>query len=193
MPEHEPIRILREEILSDDWARLTRYVIDYRRRDGIWEQQVRQVYDRGHGAAILPYDPERRSVLLVRQFRLPAYLAGHRDLLIEACAGLLDANDPETAIAKEAEEELGYRLRQPVRVFAPFMSPGSVSERLYHFIARYSPADRIAAGGGSAHEGEDIEVLELPIDEALAMIADGRIIDAKTILLLQHVRLSGLI
>ena len=188
-----PIRILKEEVLSDDWARLTKYTILYRRRDGVTETQIRQVYDRGHGAAILPYDTARRTVLLVRQFRMPAYLTGHPEPLIEACAGLLDENDPETAIAKEAEEELGYRVHQPKMVFAPYMSPGSVSERLYHFVAEYSPSDRIAEGGGAAHEGEDIEVLEPTIDEALAMIDDGRIIDGKTILLLQYVRLKGLI
>jgi nudix-type nucleoside diphosphatase (YffH/AdpP family) len=193
MAENEPIRIRKSEILSDEWARLTKYTIDYRRRDGRWETQIRQVYDRGHGAAILPYDPLRRTVLLVRQFRMPAYVTGHPEPLIEVCAGLLDEHDPETAIAKEAEEELGYRFRNIRRVFAPYMSPGSVSERLYHFIAEYSPADRISKGGGAAHEGEDIEVLELQIDEALAMTEDDRIIDAKTILLLQYVRLKKLI
>lgn len=193
MAEDGPIRIRSTEVLVDDWAKLTKYTIDYRRNDGRWETQIRQVYDRGHGATILPYDPLRRTVLLVRQFRMPAYVTGHPDPLIEACAGLLDEHDPETAIAKEAEEELGYRFRNIRRVFAPYMSPGSVSERLYHFIAEYSPADRISKGGGSAHEGEDIEVLELGIDEALAMTEDDRIIDAKTILLLQYVRLKGLV
>ncbi len=193
MPVEAPIRILKQEILSDDWARLTRYTIDYRRRDGIWETQIRQVYDRGHGAAILPYDTTRRTVLLVRQFRMPAYLTGHPEPLIEACAGLLDENDPATAIAKEAEEELGFHLRNPRLVFSPYMSPGSVSERLFHFVAEYTPADRIAEGGGAAHEGEDIEVLEPTMDEAMAMIEDGCIIDGKTILLLQYVRLKGLI
>jgi nudix-type nucleoside diphosphatase (YffH/AdpP family) len=193
MGSEEPIRILQEDVLSDDWARLTRYKILYRRRDGATETQIRQVYDRGHGAAILPYDPVRRTVLLVRQFRLPAYVTGHPEPLIEACAGLLDENDPETAIAKEAEEELGYHLKRPRLVFAPYMSPGSVSERLYHFVAEYVPGDRIAEGGGAAHEGEDIEILEPEIDMALQMIDDGRIIDAKTILLLQYVRLKRLI
>jgi nudix-type nucleoside diphosphatase (YffH/AdpP family) len=193
MASGEPIRILNEEVLSDDWARLTRFTIDYRRRDGTWERQIRQVYDRGHGAAILPYDVSRHTVLLVRQFRMPAYLTGHPEPLIEACAGLLDENDPETAIAKEAEEELGYRVRHPRLVFAPYMSPGSVSERLYHFVAEYTPEDRVADGGGAAHEGEDIEVLEPTIADALAMIENGRIIDGKTIMLLQYVRLKGLI
>lgn len=193
MSGDEPIRIRKSEILSDEWAVLTKYTIDYRRADGTWEKQIRQVYDRGHGAAILPYDPQRRTVLLVSQFRMPAYVTGHPEPLIEVCAGLLDKHDPETAIAKEAEEELGYRLKDIRRIFAPYMSPGSVSERLYHFIAEYSPADRISKGGGAAHEGEDIEVLELGIDEALAMTEDGRIIDAKTILLLQYARLKGLV
>jgi nudix-type nucleoside diphosphatase (YffH/AdpP family) len=188
-----PVRIVEANVLADDWARLTKYVIDYRRADGTWERQVRQAYDRGHGAVLLPYDPKRGTVLLVRQFRLVAWLNGDGDPhLIEACAGLLDANDPETAIAKEAEEELGIRLRDARRVFAPYMSPGSVTERLTFFIAEYEPSDRIGAGGGAAHEGENIEVLELPLERALAMVETGEIADAKTIMLLQHVRLKGL-
>ncbi|RUZ22353.1 NUDIX domain-containing protein, partial [Mesorhizobium sp. M7A.F.Ca.CA.001.04.1.1] len=132
------IRVRSEEILSDDWAILKKTVLDYRRRDGQWETQIRQTYDRGDGAVILPYDPLRSTVLLVRQFRYPAYVTGHREPLIEACAGLLDENDPETAIRKEAEEELGYRLKDIERLFSPYMSPGSVTERLWFFIGRYS-------------------------------------------------------
>jgi nudix-type nucleoside diphosphatase (YffH/AdpP family) len=188
-----PVRILSSEILSDEWARLTRYTIEYRRRDGVREKQVRQVYDRGHGAVILPIDPERGTVLLVRQFRMPVWLDDGNGVLIEACAGLLDRQDPETAIRKEAEEELGYRMKEIVQVFNPFMSPGSVSERLACYVAHYSPADRISEGGGAVAEGEDIEVLELPLDEAFAMIRTGAISDAKTIMLLQHVKLEGLL
>ena len=184
------IRIRSEEVLSDDWAVLKKTVLDYRRRDGQWETQIRQTYDRGDGAVILPYDRERDTVLMVRQFRYPAYVTGHREPLIEACAGLLDENDPETAIRKEAEEELGYRLKDIERLFSPYMSPGSVTERLWFFVARYSPADRISAGGGAPEEGEDIEVLEMPLDEALACIADGRIVYAKTIILIQHLKLN---
>ncbi|RWD50390.1 MAG: NUDIX domain-containing protein [Mesorhizobium sp.] len=184
------IRIRSEEVLSDDWAVLKKTVLDYRRRDGKWETQIRQTYDRGDGAVILPYDPERSTVLLVRQFRYAAYVTGHREPLIEACAGLLDEHDPETCIRKEAEEELGYHLKDVDRLFSPFMSPGSVTERLWFFVARYSPTDRISDGGGAPEEGEDIEVLEMPLDEALAGIADGRIIDAKTIILIQHLRLN---
>ncbi len=184
------IRIRSEEVLSDDWALLKKTVFDYRRRDGDWETQTRQTYDRGDGAVILPFDPERRTVLLVRQFRFPAYVTGHQEPLIEACAGLLDADDPETCIRKEAEEELGYRLRGVKHLFTPYMSPGSLTERLSFFVADYTPADRISEGGGAADEGEDIEVLEMTLDDAVAGITDGRIIDAKTIILLQHLKLT---
>jgi nudix-type nucleoside diphosphatase (YffH/AdpP family) len=187
------VEILKQEVLLDDWSVVTKYTIDYRRRDGRHETQIRQVYDRGDGAAILPYDPGRGCVLLVRQFRMPAWVTGEAAMLIEACAGLLDKQDPESCIRKEAEEELGYRIGRPRLVFAPYTSPGSVSERLYCFIAEYSPADRVSQGGGEEHEGEDIEVLEIGSKEAFAMIADGRIIDAKTIMLLQYARLEKLI
>jgi len=186
-----PILIRSVEILSDDWAILKKFTFDYRRRDGSLERQVRQTYDRGHGAVILPYDPGRGTVLLVRQFRLPAYVSGHPEPLIEACAGLLDRDDPETCIRREAEEELGYRLRDLQPVFHAFMSPGSVTERLMFFIARYAPDDRVGQGGGDRHEGEDIEVLEVSLEEALEMTDDGRIIDGKTIMLLQHLKLKG--
>lgn len=189
----DPVRVVNSEVLADDWATLTKYTIDYRRRDGARETLTRQVYDRGHGAAVLPCDPDRGTVLLVRQFRMPVYLDAPSDgWLIEACAGLLDEREPEAAILREAREELGYDLRQLERVFDVFMSPGSVRERLALFTARYSPADRTSAGGGAADEGEDIEVLELPLDDAMAMVENGGIADAKTIMLLQHARLSGI-
>jgi nudix-type nucleoside diphosphatase (YffH/AdpP family) len=140
---------------------------------------------------VLPYDPARGTVLLVRQFRLPAHLAGRTDPLIEVCAGKLDADDPETCARREAEEELGYRLGPLERAFEAFMSPGAVTERISFFLAPYSAADRVSAGGGHESEGEDIEVLELAFDEALAMVGRGQIVDAKTILLLQHLKLSG--
>ncbi len=189
------VRILSEQVLADDWAKLTKYTIDYTRHDGRSEKQIRQVYNRGNGAGILPVDSGRGTVLLVRQFRMPVYMnkpPHDGGMLIEVCAGLLDANDAETAIRKEAEEELGYRLKAVRRVYDAFMSPGSVSERLSLFVAEYSPADRISAGGGEIGEGEDIEVLELSLDEALAMVARGVIIDAKTIMLLQYAALEKL-
>ena len=190
------VRILGHEVLADDWARLTKYSIELKRRDGVWEKQIRQVYDRGNGAAILPIDPERGTVLLVCQFRMPVYLnpapgTAARGMLIAACAGLLDRNDPEAAIRKEAEEELGYRLRAVHKVFDTYMSPGSVSERLSLFVADYSPSDRISAGGGEVSEGEDIEVMELRLEEALTLVDRGEIADAKTIILLQHAKLRG--
>ena len=176
-------------MLADDWAVLTKYRIAWRRADGTEQELIRQAYDRGNGAVILPFDPARRNVLLTRQFRLPAYLNGDDGLLVEAAAGLLDEADPETRIREEAEEELGLLLRDVRQVMDVFMSPGSVTERLFFFIAHYEAADRVSSGGGLEAEGEEIEVLELPLGEALAWIGDGRIRDAKTIILLQHLAL----
>ncbi|WP_106751789.1 NUDIX domain-containing protein [Pannonibacter carbonis] len=184
------VEIDTQELLSANWGRLTKYGFRYRRSDGDWQPQVREVYDRGHGAVLLPYDPVRRHVLLTRQFRLPALVSGHAEELIEAPAGLLDNADPETRIRLEVEEETGYRLGPVEQLFAPFMSPGSVTERLTFFIAPYSPADRISDGGGKADEGEDITVLDLPFDEVMGLVAAGRIPDAKTILLLYHLALT---
>jgi len=184
------IRIRSVEVLSDGWSRLDRTLFDYRRRDGGWETQARETYRRGNGAVILPFDRKRSCVLLVRQFRFPAYVSGHAEPLIEACAGLLDEDDPETCILREAEEELGYRLRAVRHLYTPFMSPGSVTERLSFFTADYSAADRVSEGGGAPGEGEDIEVLEMGLDEALEASGDGRIMDAKTIMLLQHLKLE---
>lgn len=186
------IRNLSSEILSDDWAVLTKHTFELKRRDGVWEKQIRQTYDRGHAAVILPYDPARDTVLLVRQFRLPVFLQGNKVPLIEACAGLLDDNDPETCIRKEAEEELGYRLGAVKKIYDIYMSPGSVTERLSFFTAEYSPSDRVSEGGGDASEGEDIEVLEMTLAEAMALVESGGIIDAKTVMLVQHLALRGM-
>jgi len=192
MSPEPTLRILKVEVLSDDWAVLKKTTLEYLRRDGTWSTQIRQTYDRGDGAAVLPYDPARGAVLLVRQFRYPAYVHDHREMLIEVCAGLLDADDPETCARKEAEEELGYRLGKLTLVFDAFMSPGSVTERVSLYVGRYSANDRISDGGGHAGEGEDIEVIEIGLDDALAMVTRGEIIDAKTIMLLQHAKLAGL-
>ncbi len=183
------LRIRQVQTLSDDWYVLKKTSFDWRRSDGTWQTMSRETYDRGNGAALLPYDPVRRTVLLTRQFRFPAYVNGCDDLLIEAAAGLLDHASPEDRIRAEVEEELGLRLRDTRQVFSCYMSPGSVTERLYFFVAEYDATMRIGAGGGNAQEGEDIETLELTMDTAMAMIADGRIQDAKTILLLQHAAL----
>jgi nudix-type nucleoside diphosphatase (YffH/AdpP family) len=178
------------EVLSDGWAELSKHTFELKRRDGTWDKQVREIYDRGNAAVILPYDPLSGTVLLVRQFRLPAFLQGDRAPLIEACAGLLDGNDPETCIRKEAEEELGYRLGAVTHIYDIYMSPGSVTEKLSFFTAEYSPADRVSDGGGEVSEGEDIEVLEMPLGDALALVASGGIIDAKTVMLVQHLALQ---
>lgn len=179
------VRVRDERLLSDHWYVLKAARFDFRRRDGRWQTSVREVYDRGNGAAILLYDLQRRSVVLTRQFRYPAFVNGHDDLMIEVPAGVLDAADAEACIRAEAEQEAGYRVRAPRKVFEAFMSPGAVTERLHFFVAEIAAADRVSAGGGLDHEGEDIEVFDCAFDEALAMVARGEIVDAKTILLLQ--------
>ena len=179
------IRVKDVRLLSDNWYTLKTTTLEWQRADGEWQTQHRETYDRGNGATLLPYNRARRTVMLVKQFRYPAYVNGCDDLLIEAAAGLLDNESPETRIRTEAEEEIGYRLRDIRKIFEAYMSPGSVTEKLHFFVAEYQPDMKIGAGGGNPDEGEDIEVLELAIDEALAMISDGRIMDAKTIMLLQ--------
>ncbi len=183
----ERIRIRSVELLSDGWTKLTKTVIDFRRRDGRWDRQTREVYERGEAATVLPCDPDRGTVLLVRQFRLPVYLASRAEDLLETCAGVLDSGeDAETCIRREAEEEMGYRLQDLKRLYTAYTIPGSVTEQMTFFTARYSPADKVSHGGGHAEEGEDIEIVEMSLDDAFAAISDGRIVDAKTILLIQH-------
>lgn len=184
------VRVKNVEILSDRRYRLDEVEFDYRRGNGEWQTQKREVFDRGHAATLLPYNLAKRTVVLARQFRLPAYLAGHDDLMIEAAAGMLDDETPEKRIRSEAEEEIGYRLHDVRKVFEAFMSPGSVTEKLHFFVAEYDAAMRVGNGGGLEEEGEDIEVLELSIEQALAMISDGRIVDAKTVMLLQYAALN---
>jgi nudix-type nucleoside diphosphatase (YffH/AdpP family) len=183
------IRVQDVRVLSDSHYVLKTTTLQWRRANGEWQTQSRETYDRGNGAALLPYNLAQRTVVLVRQFRYPAYVGGYDDLMIEAAAGLLDDETPEIRIRAEAEEETGYRLGDIRKVFEAFMSPGAVTEKLHFFVAEYTPSMRVGSGGGLAEEGEDIEVLELPIDAALAMIADGRIVDAKTIMLLQYAAL----
>ncbi|WEO79406.1 NUDIX domain-containing protein [Cryobacterium sp. SO2] len=188
------VSVERVEVTSDGWHVLRRTTFGYRRRDGRVVTQQRETYDRGNGATILLYDPARRTVLLTRQFRYPAYVNGHADgMLIETAAGLLDDDAPDVAIRREAAEELGVAVGELQHVFDLYMSPGSVTERVHFYAARYSPADRVDAGGGVAEEGEDIEVLEIPLDDALAMVADGRIVDGKTVILLQWAESAGLL
>ncbi|WP_394787882.1 GDP-mannose pyrophosphatase NudK [Rhodoferax sp.] len=187
------IRIVEQKVLSDDWYLLKKNTFELRRRDGSWQRQSRETYDRGNGATILLYHPGQGTVVLTRQFRFPTFVNGNPDgMLIETCAGLLDQDDPATCIRRETEEETGFRLRDVRKVFEAYMSPGSVTERVFFFVGEYSAADKVSDGGGEHHEGEDIEVLELPLATALAMVDDGRICDGKTILLLLYAQLHGL-
>ena len=188
------VAVGRVEVTSDGWHVLRRTTFSYRRRDGRQVTQQRETYDRGNGATILLYDPDRRTVLLTRQFRYPAYVNDHADgMLIETAAGLLDDDAPDVAIRREASEELGVTVGELRHVFDLYMSPGSVTERVHFYVAVYGPSDRLAPGGGLPEEGEDIEVMEIPSDEALAMVGDGRIVDGKTVLLLQWASLAGLL
>jgi len=184
------IRIKDVRVLSDNHYTLQTTTFEWRRADGEWQTQHRETYDRGNAVALLPYNLAQRTVVLVRQFRFAAYVNGYDDLLIEALAGLLDNESPEARVRAEAEEETGYRLGEIRKIFEAFLSPGAVTEKLHFFVAEYQPDMRIGSGGGIASEGEDIEVLELSIDEALAMIGDRRIVDAKTIMLLQYAALN---
>lgn len=187
------IRIQSVETLSDDWYVLKKTTYDYQRRDGSWQTVSRETYDRGNGATVLLYNTTHKTVVLTRQFRFPAYVNQHSGMLIETCAGLLDEDDPLSAIQREAAEETGFVVQEPLQVFEAFMSPGSVTERLYFFVAEYQHDEKLAAGGGVEADGEDIEVLEIPFQEALKMIESGEIADGKTIMLLQYAALKGLI
>ncbi|MFE1408553.1 NUDIX domain-containing protein [Streptomyces sp. NPDC058770] len=192
--DRNPDIVIRDvELTSRGWHVLRRTTFDYRRRDGRWETQQRETYDRGNGVVVLPYDADRGCVLLTRQFRYPAYVNDHPDgMLIEAAAGLLDGDAPLAAVRREAAEELGVALGPLTHILDAYMSPGSVTERLHFYAAPYTSADRTGSGGGLEEDGEDIEVLELPFSEALSMVRDGRIADGKTIMLLQWAALNGL-
>ena len=191
MSVKDRVRVREVKLLSDNWYTLKTTAFDWRRSDGSWQRMHRETYDRGNGATLLAYNRARRTVLLTRQFRYPAFVNGWDDLLIEAAAGLLDNAAPEERIRAEVEEELGYRLGTVHKVFECFMSPGSVTEHLTFFAGTYSAATRSGAGGGEAGEGEHLDVVEVTLDEAAAMIADGRICDAKTVLLVDWARRRG--
>ena len=185
------ITIQKTELLSDNWYTLNKVTFDYKIDSNDSETQVREVYDRGNGAVILLYNKAKKTVVLTRQFRLPTYLNGNTSgMVIEACAGLLDAEDPEECIIRETEEETGYRLTSVKKVFQSYMSPGSVTEILHFFIGEYHPNMKVSEGGGLAEEHENIEVLEYPFNEAYQMITSGEIIDAKTIMLLQYAKIN---
>ncbi len=183
------VRILNEEILSNNWYTLKKFTFDYLKKDGSRQTQTREAYDRGNGAVILLFNKNDKTVILTRQFRLPTFINGNADgMLIEACAGLLDKDQPEVAIKRETEEETGYQVKEVRKIFEAYMSPGSVTEILYFFVAEYSSNEKINEGGGV--EGEDIDVLELPFEKALAMIDTGEIKDGKTIMLLYYAHVN---
>ena len=188
------IKILKTELLSDSWCILNKVTLEYQKDDTTWETQIREVYDRGNGAAILLYNSNKKTVVLTQQFRLPTYLNGNKTgMMIEVCAGLLDKDNPEQCIIRETEEETGYRLTKVQKVFETYMSPGSVTEILYFFVGEYNAKMKVSDGGGIVTEHENINVLELPFEQAYNMIASGEIKDAKTIMLLQYAKINNLI
>ncbi|MBL4677203.1 MAG: GDP-mannose pyrophosphatase NudK [Mucilaginibacter sp.] len=188
------VRNLQTTVLSDNWYTLRKATYELLSRDGEWQAQQREAYDRGNGAVILLYNKAEGKVILTRQFRLPTYLNGNEDgYLIEACAGLLDEHNPEDCIRKETEEETGYKISHVEKIFEAYMSPGSVTEILYFFVAEYSKDMKVSEGGGLADETESIEVLELEFSHALDMVKTGEINDAKTIMLLQYAQINGLL
>lgn len=190
---NERIKLKTTEILSDNWYILKKVTYEYRNNQGQWETQTREAYDRGNGAVILLYHPEKKTVILTRQFRLPTYINGNdTGMLIEACAGLLEQHHPEDCIRKETEEETGYRISKVRKIFEAYMSPGSVTEILHFFVAEYDDHMKIHEGGGLEEEQENIEVLELPFAQAYGMIATGEIRDGKTIMLLQYALINHL-
>ncbi|WP_316784849.1 GDP-mannose pyrophosphatase NudK [Pedobacter frigiditerrae] len=188
------VKILKTELLSDNWYILKKLTYEYLKKDGTHQQQTREVYDRGNGATILLYNKAQQTVILTKQFRLPTFVNGNEDgMLIEACAGLLDKDNPEDCIKRETEEETGYKIKDVRKIYEVYMSPGSVTEKLYFFIAEYDSEMKINDGGGVEGEEENIEVLELLIDDAMEMMDSGEIRDAKTIMLLQYIKLKNIL
>ncbi|CAH0993984.1 GDP-mannose pyrophosphatase NudK [Emticicia aquatica] len=188
------VKVIEEKILSNNWYVLKKITFDYRNKNGEWQTQSREAYDRGNGAVILLYNTDNKTIVLTEQFRMPTYINGNdTGMLIEACAGLLDKDNAEDCIRRETEEETGYRIGEVKKVFEAYMSPGSVTEMLYFFVAEYSKAMKINEGGGAEDEQENIDVLEIPFKKALEMVANGEIKDGKTIMLLQYAQINGLL
>lgn len=188
------IRVLSSEVLSNNWYILKKYVYEYLKKDGTVEVQHREVYDRGNGATILLYDKKEKNVILIKQFRMPTYVNGNETgMVIEACAGLLEKENPEECIRRESEEETGYKVNEVRKIFESYMSPGSVTEIIHFFVAEYSKDMKVNDGGGLDSEHENIEVLEIPFAKALQMIETGEIKDGKTIMLLQYAQINKLL
>lgn len=190
---NDKIKILKTEILSDNWYVLKKITYEVF-KDGEWKKQTREAYDRGNGATILLYNRKNKTVILTRQFRLPSFINGNESgMLIEACAGLLDKDNAEDCIKRETEEETGYQIKDVRKIFEAYMSPGSVTEILYFFVAEYAASMKVHEGGGVEEEQEHIEVLEIKLDDAMHMIETGEIKDGKTIMLLQYAKLNHLV
>lgn len=188
------IKIKQTDLLSNNWYLLNNVTFDFLRKDGVWITQKREVYDRGNGAAILLYNSQQKTIILTRQFRLPSYLNGNETgMMIEVCAGLLDQDHPEQCIIRETEEETGYRIKSVQKIMETYMSPGAITEILHLFVGEYDASMKVNEGGGLEHEQEEIEVIEMPFEEAYNRIATGEIKDAKTILLLQYVKINELV
>ena len=192
--KNDKIKIKATELLSDNWYTLNKVTFEYQKKNGEWETQSREAYDRGNGATILLYNQKRKTVILTKQFRLPTYVNGNESgMMIEACAGLLDHDNPEDCIRKETEEETGYKVSKVQKIFESYMSPGAVTEILHFFVAEYDTAMKVSEGGGLAEEHENIEVLELDFEKAFNMIYTGEIKDGKTIMLLQYAKIHQLL
>ena len=188
------VKNIKKVLLSDNWYTLNNIIFDYQMKDGAWVKQAREAYDRGNGATVLLYNKKKHTVVLVSQFRMPTYLNGNASgMMIETCAGLLDGDDPETCVIKEAEEESGFKVTRVEKVFEAYMSPGAVTEIIHYYVAEYNEQDKIGEGGGLASEQEDITVMEVDFEKALDMIKTGQIKDAKTIMLLQYAKINGLL
>ena len=188
------INIKKTEILSDNWAKLSKITLDYTKEDGSVEEQKREVYDRGDGATILLFNKIKKTVILIKQFRLPTYLNKNESgFLIEACAGVLEEEHPEACIKRETEEETGYQLHDVKKIFQAYMSPGAVTEIIHFFVAEYDNEMKKGKGGGLVSEHENIEVIEISFETAYNMIASGEIVDGKTIMLLQYAKINQLI
>ena len=188
------IKVTETKLLSDNWYILNKVTFSYQKENEKIQNHVREVYDRGNGAGILLYNSTKKTVILTRQFRLPTFLNGNKTgMMIEVCAGLLDKDNPEECIIRETEEETGYRIKKVEKVTETYMSPGAVTEILYLFTGEYDESMKVSDGGGLASEQENIQVLEYTFDQAYAMIESGEIVDAKTIILLQHAKIKGLI
>ena len=191
---HPTVHIKKIELLSDNWYSLRKVIFDYQKKDGTWETQEREAYDRGNGAVILLYNKAQQTIILTRQFRMATYVNGNKDgMMIEACAGILEQENAEESIRRETEEETGYEISKVEKIMEMYMSPGSVTEILYFFVAEYTKDMKVNDGGGVAAEQEEIEVLELDFKKAIGMVKSGEIKDAKTILLLQYAQLNNLL